>query len=231
MNLDDHRALSGKELKAIVAFGRKCSKNAFPNPTRAGCPDRARLRAMAHRDPNLTLDDLPITHVVRCSPCFQEYMHYRHMFLFARGLRITGATLVAGILFFTGWLIVSIHAGRTFDIGPWNGGTQSALLDYRNESVTRSEVGESVRPTRTLPRKKLDLVILPPVGSEPGSYQLRLVGTGGQVLLDKSQVGEMENFTLRVRANLDLRPLSRGSYTLELRRAGEDWDSHPVVIR
>jgi hypothetical protein len=231
MNSDDRTTISGKELRGVVAFGRKCSKNAFPNPARTGCPDRARLRAMARRDPSLKVDDLPITHVVRCSPCFHEYMHYRHMLLFARGLRITGASLVAGILFFTGWLIVSIHAGRTFDIGRWNGETQSVLLDYRNESVTRSEAGEPVRPTRTLPRKKLDIVILLPVGSEPGSYELRLVGTDRQVLLDKSLMGEMENFALRVRANLDFRSLSQGSYLLEIRRVGEGWDSHPVVIR
>jgi hypothetical protein len=227
----DRPGISGKELKDVVAFGRKCSKFAFPNPDRIGCPNRARLRAMAHRDPSLKLADLPITHVVRCSPCFREYMHYRHMLLYARGLRITGASLVAGILFLVGWLIISIHAGRTFDIGPWSSGTQSVLLDYRNESVTRSEAGEPVRPTRTLPRKKLDLVILLPVGSEPGSYELRLVGAGGQVLLDKSLMGEMENFVLRVRANLNFRSLSRGSYLLEIRRVGEGWDSHPIVIR
>jgi hypothetical protein len=231
MNSDDRTSISGKELKGIVTFGKNCSKNAFPNPARTGCPDRARLRAMARRESSLRVDDLPIPHVVRCSPCFQEYMHYRQMLLFARGLRITGASLVVGILFFTGWLIVSIHAGRSFDIGRWNFGTQSVLLDYRNESVTRSEAGGPARPTTTLPRKRLDIVILLPVGSEPGSYELRLVGTDGQVLVGKSLMGEMENFVLRVRTNLDFRSLSRGSYLLELRRTGEDWDAHPVLIR
>jgi hypothetical protein len=41
----------------------------------------------------------------------------------------------------------------------------------------------------------------------------------------------MEDFELRVRTSLDLRALSRGSYLLEIRRAGEDWDPHPVLIR
>ena len=113
----------------------------------------------------------------------------------------------------------------------WSGGTESVLLDYRNESVTRSEAGEPERPTRTLPRKKIDLMILPPIGSESGSYELRLVGSTGQVVLHRSMIGQMENFALRVRTNLDLRSLSRGSYLLEIRRAGEDWDPHPVLIR
>jgi len=30
---------------------------------------------------------------------------------------------------------------------------------------------------------------------------------------------------------LDLRSVSRGSYFLEIRRVGEDWDRHPVEIR
>src|SRR5215831_2502561 len=111
MKTDDDPAISGKELKDVVAFGRKCSKFAFPNPSRAGCPDRARLRAMAHRDPSLKLDDLPIAHVVRCSPCFQEYMHFRHMLLFVRGLQITGASLVLGIVFVTAWLFVKNQIG------------------------------------------------------------------------------------------------------------------------
>ena len=116
-------------------------------------------------------------------------------------------------------------------MGPWSGGTESVRLDYRNESVTRSEAGEPERPTRTLPRKKIDLMILPPIGSESGSYELQLVGSTGQVILHRSTTGQMENFELRMRTNLDLRSLPRGSYLLEIRRADEDWDPHPVLIR
>ena len=124
-----------------------------------------------------------------------------------------------------------IYAGRIFNIGPWSDGTGSVVLDYRNDSVTRNEAGEPERPTRTLPRKKIDLIIMPPIGSESGSYELRLVGSTGQVILHRSMTGQMENFELRMRTNLDLRPLPRGSYLLEIRRAGEDWDPHPVLIR
>jgi hypothetical protein len=127
--------------------------------------------------------------------------------------------------------IGGIYLGRSFGISVWDGTTQSLVLDYQNESVTRSEAGEPVRPSRNLPRKKLDLVILPPIGSEQGSYDLRLVGNGGQVMLSRSAVGQMANFAIRIRTNLDLRSVSRGSYSLELRRAGEEWDPHPVNVR
>jgi len=127
--------------------------------------------------------------------------------------------------------IGAIYAGRTFNIGPRSSGTESVLLDYRNESVTRSEAGEPERRARTLPRKKVNLMILPPVGSESGSYELRLVASNGQVLLRRSVNGQMEDFELRLRTDLDLRSLTRGSYLLEIRRPGEDWEPHPVLIR
>src|SRR4051812_47877720 len=92
---------SSKEVKAIVDLGKKCSKTAFPNPTREGCPDPARLRAMAYRDRHLTLEDLPISHVVRCSPCFQDYLRFRRMSLLTRGLQITAVSLVVLVVVFS----------------------------------------------------------------------------------------------------------------------------------
>ena len=43
--------------------------------------------------------------------------------------------------------------------------------------------------------------------------------------------GYMENYAVRAKVILDLRSVSRGYYSLEIRRVGEDWDPHPVEIR
>ena len=70
---ESNHSASSKLVRDVVALGKKYSKTGFPNPTREGCPSRSSLRAMAYRDRRLTLEDLPVSHVVSCSPCFQEY--------------------------------------------------------------------------------------------------------------------------------------------------------------
>lgn len=82
-----------KLVKDIVALGKKYSRSGFANPCREGCPHPSSLQAMASRDRRLTLEDLPVSHVVRCSPCFQEYSHFRRMSVLFRGIRITAACL------------------------------------------------------------------------------------------------------------------------------------------
>jgi hypothetical protein len=198
---------------------------AYPNPHRLGCPQKDTLRAAARKE--LPIDHAAYDHLSQCSECYKEFR--THQQGAARSTWVRSAIAAAAV--FAVVAIGGIYAVRTLNVGPWSSGTESVLLDYRNESVTRSEAGEPERPTRTLPRKKLNLMILLPIGSESGSYELRLVGSTGQVVLHRSMIGQMENFALRVRTNLDLRSLSRGSYLLEIRRAGEDWDPHPVLIR
>ena len=100
---ESNHSASSKLVRDVVALGRKYSKTAFPNPNREGCPNRSTLRAMAYRDRRLTLEDLPVSHVVSCSPCFQEYLHFRRMSVLLRGIQITAASLVV--------LAVAIRSG------------------------------------------------------------------------------------------------------------------------
>ena len=247
MKTDDHSAISGKELKEVVAFGRKCSKDAFPNPSRSGCPDRARLRAMAHRDPSLKLDDLPIAHVVRCSPCFQEYMHFRHMLLFMRGLRITGASLVLGVVFVTAWLFVKSQIGGRSEPS-LSQRKQSQPLSAADNTHTAAPVEPLAMkidlaffsPTRGdeeiiekrihLPRRNLRLTLQMPLGTEPGEYLIRMTGLSGTVYSDAHAPGHMEGGTTSVEVDLDLARATRGKSTLMIRPPGLSWRSYPAVI-
>src|ERR1700674_4027184 len=92
---ESNQSDSSKLVRDVVELGRKYSKTAFPNPTRTGCPSRSSLRAMAYRDRRLTLEDLPLSHVVSCSPCFEEYVRFRRMSVLFRGIKITAGSLVA----------------------------------------------------------------------------------------------------------------------------------------
>src|SRR5438132_751674 len=95
-----NQSVSAKQAEAVVALGKKYSKTAFPNPSRKGCPNSSTLRAMAYRDRALTLKDLPLSHVVTCSPCFQEYSRLRRMSVLVRGLQATAASLVVLAIMF-----------------------------------------------------------------------------------------------------------------------------------
>ena len=198
---------------------------AYPNPRRVGCPGREAIQAAARK--KLPIDHVAFDHLGQCSECYGEFRAFQQVAARSTWVRVA----IAAAAVFTVVAIGGIYAGRTFDSSPWNGGTQSVVLDYRNDSVTRSESGEPARPARSLPRKNVDLTILPAIGFEPGSYDLRLVGNAGDVVFSKSVTGAMTDYVVRIKANLDLRSLPHGSYSLEIRRAGEDWDPHPVVIR
>ena len=91
---ESNQSVSAKQVRDVVALGKKYSKTAFPNPTRDGCPNFSTLRAMAYRDRRLSLEDLPVSHVVSCSPCFQEYARLRRMSVLMRGIQVTAASLV-----------------------------------------------------------------------------------------------------------------------------------------
>src|ERR1035438_2059463 len=94
---ESNLSASSKLVRDVVALGRKYSKTGFPNPNREGCPSRSSLRAMASRDRGVTLEDLPVSHVVSCSPCFQEYVHFRRLSVLLRGIQMTAASLVRSV--------------------------------------------------------------------------------------------------------------------------------------
>lgn len=242
----DRRGVSSKELKHIVAFGRKCSKSVFPNPGRAGCPDRARLRAMAHRDPSLRLDDLPITHVVRCSPCFQEYLHFRRVLLCLRGLRITGATLVVGLVVVMGWLVVKNHAGGRGEPSlsqqqsqpmpatrnsrpPASVQPLTMKVDLASFSPTRGD-DEAVEQRIHLPRRYLRLNLQMPLGMEPGEYLVRMKGPLGTVYSDTRVQGHIDDGTTSLDVDVDLAGATPGKAALMIRPPGLSWRTFPASI-
>jgi hypothetical protein len=52
------------------------SRHAYPNPTRQGCPSDDFLRQLATDRSSVAFDDPRVSHVVRCSPCFQQMEEY-----------------------------------------------------------------------------------------------------------------------------------------------------------
>src|SRR5215472_13834919 len=100
---------------------------AYPNPQRSGCPKKGTLRAAARKE--LSIDHAAYDHLSQCSECYREFR--AHQQAAARSTWVRAAIAAAAV--FAVIAISGIYAGRTFNIGPWNSGTESVLLDYRNE--------------------------------------------------------------------------------------------------
>ena len=240
---------SSKEVKAIVALGKKCSKTAFPNPTREGCPDRDRLRAMAYRDPHLTLEDLPISHVVRCSPCFQEYLRFRRMSLLIRGLQITAVSPVVLVVLFTVVRLIETHTSNRGEPSishqkrsePHATGSMPQTpvpsapvpinIDLAAFSPTRGDEKQGPERSVHLPPRLLRVRFQMPVGFEPGEYAIQLKSSAGTVYGDARTTGRIDNGRTSFEVDFDLTTASSGRFSLLIRPPGLRWRRFPVVVQ
>jgi hypothetical protein len=243
-----NQSVSVKQLRDVVALGKKYSKTAFPNPTRDGCPNFSTLRAMAYRDQRLSLGDLPVSHVVSCSPCFQEYARLRRMSVLTRGIQVTTASLVVLAVLFASVRFVwnytrargepSISHEHRSKPQP-SVATQQAppriaplalTVNLASFSPTRGDQAKDSAKKIHLPPKLLRLSLLLPVGMEPGEYALRLKDSVGTVLKDTHAPGRLSDGITSVEVDLDLTATSRGSFILMIRPPGLSWRTFPVLV-
>src|SRR5712692_4143659 len=202
---ESNQPVSSKQVREVVALGRKCSKTAYPNPSREGCPNLSTLRAMAYRDHRLSLTDLPLSHVVSCSPCFQQYLRLRQTLVLVRGLQVTAASLVVLGVLFAAVRVFQDHAGRHSEstISKKHAGQSPQIAAQQPPPIAPLAISvnlASFSPTRGgdardpgngihLPPKLLRVTFLLPVGMEPGEYALRLEDSTGAVFSDTRAVG------------------------------------------
>ena len=237
---------SSKLVRDVVALGRKYSKSGFPNPNRVGCPKRSSLRAMAYRARRLKLEDLPASHIVSCSPCFQEYAHFRRIAFFIRGLRIAGAALGAVVVMIVMARFVWHHTRREAPIiaeklgakrqSPRRIEQQAApiapmavTVDLASFSPSRGDANDGTKEKVHLPKSLLRVDFRLPLGMEPGEYEIRLQDSAGTVFVDKRAQGRIDNGITSVDIDIDL-AATRGSLTLLIRPPGLDWRRFPVVV-
>ncbi len=110
---ESNRSASSTLVRDVIALGKKYAGAGFPNPNRVGCPNSSTLRAMAYRVRRLRLQDIPASHIVRCSRCFQEYEEFRRIALIIRRIQITAASLAVAAMIFLTALFAWNHAHRS----------------------------------------------------------------------------------------------------------------------
>jgi len=219
----DHAFRPEDEIDEVFGSGN-------PNPDRTACASEDVLQAAGSRA--LPIEHPVYEHLAECSACYRKFRRYQRPV----GVPSRVPTALAAVAAVLVAIVGLAYFGGNLGIGPWSDSrtdqsTQLLLIDYRGESITRSEAGDPVRQTITLPRASLAATILLPVGSEPGRYEIRLIDGTQRVRLGKHVSAQLRDFAVRIEVNLDLRSLAIGSYLLEIRRQGEDWDSHRVTIR
>jgi hypothetical protein len=211
------------ERRILNALGRGLV-NEFPNPERAGCPGRDVLKRMASHEMPLTEAEKWLDHLTSCSPCYRDFSQLQNVQKLHR--KRTWLAVAAAILLCAavgGWAFVRWHNGTQT--------VQTATLDLRNWSVARGAEPNPNLPPVELNRRASSLIILLPVGSVAGAYQIRIVTHSGNPVLDANGTAEFENGITRLRIAARLQSLSDGLYVLQIRRVGLEWNSYPLRVK
>jgi hypothetical protein len=212
---------------------------ANPNPNRVGCPPKETLVRLARREQ--PIGDPAYEHLAKCSPCFKEFRALQAQFAntVAVPRRPNRRLMVAGL---AASLALAVAAGWRFtrDVGsppsPQNALTTSstdlrAEVDLRRFTVLRSEQAPTDVEPVSLPAGIVDLTLLLPVGSEPGTYDVQVLDSDLRSQTDATGTGAIENFVTTLRVRADLGRLRPGRYHLAVRRQGDSWRMFPAVVK
>src|SRR5262249_16202884 len=106
-----------------------------------------------------------------------------------------------------------------------------AELDLRPYALMRSAPADNTPSPLDLQRARLTLTMILPVGFEPGMYEVQILDSDLMSRASAPGMASSENFVTTLRTVLDLSSLSTGTYQLALRRAGQEWQLFPAIVR
>jgi hypothetical protein len=212
----------GEALRAALLAGR------FPNPNHEGCPEDGLLKRMAARQGILPVGDPTHVHIMQCSPCYLRLEGYRAANRRRRAIAAAAAVflvLAAGYGAYRWWPSTQAQFAHN----------QPAIiqseLDLRPYTVERSDQPASnvPQPLRLTPTR-VQVVILLPVGVEPGPYELRILDSDLKTRVSTAASAKLGNFQTTIQTTMNLQALPIGKYMLAMRRAGDDWRQYPLFI-
>ena len=238
-----------KLVNDVVAIGKRYSGTAYPNPSRTGCPDVATLKAMAKRHCRIALQEMPISHVVSCSPCFNEYIRYRRAAIAFRRLQWAAAiVLITAAAFISTRLMhftssrqtpatsaekthstpaeVPASSARATPETPSQVEVNLALL-----STTRGSDSDKPQQEIHMPAKAVHVVFLLPTGMEPGVYAVRLLDAAGSAKIDRRVNVHLNSGVASFALDLEFKPSDVGrGWRLMIRPPGLSWRTYAAVI-
>ncbi len=193
-----------------------------PNPDRIDCPGAETLKGLASK--KLSIRHPARKHIVRCSPCWQEFRAFeaearRTRFLFAVG------SIAALLLIFAASFWIYRHsraeqtqpliaAARKFS----STRTPPGILNFQTIAIARGSGSSSGIPPKNqiISRSVRGLAIVLPTGRDAGTYVLDILSESGDRRL-ATYVGQASidnDGVTTLRTPVDLRSFSPGTYTL-----------------
>ena len=221
------------EQRLIKAGQRVLLEGEYPNPERVGCPGEKVLKAIAFRDMPLkdALDD--IDHMGYCSPCFIEHTEFRKQAQPRRTLELVFASVALVAIIVGGVWLWKAHRFPEFGRKPSVAAVIPVHRDLKNWPVFRGEQPPGAhRGPIQLPRERLDMTTLLPLGSEAGNYTVQastelrqqLVTATGPAVIRKDGVA-----ALKVKP--DASKLKPGMYALSIGGIGSEPHAYPLGTR
>jgi hypothetical protein len=107
---------------------------------------------------------------------------------------------------------------------------QLASIDLRNRAAVRGEQMAPSEVVASLQRQPLDLRVYLPIGSEPDNYEVQIARDAAAPILSTSGTAKLENRTVILRVQVDLRDLAPGRYQVGIRKGTFRWMYYPVSV-
>jgi hypothetical protein len=233
--MDEERIPPDRERQLLELF-EQAALHDFPNPERIGCPGSEFVRRLVTDRGSIPFRDPRVTHVTRCSPCFQEFAAIRAEIAAKakRQRRARQMQLAAGIVVIG--LGVAGYLGREHPRTPLGGDVVAAHLDFRDSSTVRGTAGSPSPVPKAdlsdLPHKNLDLTIALPFSSEAGQYQVQVLRELSKPLISAYGTAKVQpDGTTLLSVRLDLSKIPPGPYQIGFRRIPWDWTIKHVQVQ
>jgi hypothetical protein len=226
----------------LLDAARQNLREGHPNPDRIECPPAEAIRRLALHplEGDLTLN----LHLNMCSPCYRLYSKYlaearaerRDRLAHAPPERQTARVVVvagAAIVLIAGALLVSTlmkpHGPPERAAAPSASEMLPEILtaDLRPYAPIRAVAPSPPRDLRVLrlPARPIRLKLLLPVGTEPGLYEVVLVGPAGETIWSRRANAEIIDHVTTLEVNGDFSRLPVGDCMLLLKMDG------PILLR
>jgi hypothetical protein len=207
----------------LDALGRGLLKE-FPNPERSECPDLDVLKRVASKTMPLAEVERWLDHLGSCSPCYKDFSELR------KGREVqrkrTLLAIAASILVAVGiasWILIRRHNESLV--------AQTAVVDLRKSSVSRSPESNPEEKPLELRRGFSQLNIYLPLGSPEGAYEVRIVTTSGDSLLNTGGPARLKDGVTSLQVGGTLSLAGSGQCIMQIRKPPSEWSSYPLVLR
>jgi hypothetical protein len=223
---EDHLNAMGysdrKEERILEVLGRGLLTE-FPDPTRTGCPSSDVLKRIASHEMPLSEAEKWLDHLGSCSPCYREYCEVRNANSKLR--RWALFAVAAGILLCV-LLVGRILFPRLNELPS----AQTAVLDLRNQSITRGAGQPPAQAPLKASRYASHWDIQLPLGSPDGPYEVRLTTAKGEQVYAARGVATITGGITLLSVEVRLSSANPGLYLLQLRKPTLLWNSYPMVV-